>query len=102
MEYLALINGTPRNVPQMKFRVPAETHAGLVGDWHAGKLYRPDNAALRAALPHRWRKAFDRSQLWHVENAARRSEGFRVPLHSARGRYLATVYLRPIAETESN
>ena len=92
MEFFCTVNGTPRNVPlsQMKFRVPG-TLAALVGTWVDGRPWLPDPAAFRAALPFRWRKAFDRDgAFWHGEGSAY------VTLRDRRGRYLATVYCNPV------
>jgi len=63
---------------------------GLVGVYRAGKPYGPDRAAIREALPHYYRKAFDRADgtFWLTEG----TENFHVDLRDARGRYLNRVY----------
>ncbi len=69
--------------------VPA-VHAGLVGFYDAGIPYRPDNDAVRAALPYRWRKAFDRADsAWWFNEAGTTATA---KIHTARGRYLTTIY----------
>jgi len=42
----------------------------------------PDRDAIRAALPHYWRKAFDRAAVWHTSDTLHAG----VTLHSAAGR----------------
>lgn len=88
MQFFCMINGTPRNVPNMKFHVDGEECA-LVGTWHDGKPWRPNKAQFRAALPARWRAAFDREQsFWHVEGKPQ----CHISLSDRRGKYLATIY----------
>jgi hypothetical protein len=43
-----------------KARIPA-VPAPLVGVWHAGETWRPDSDAVKAALPHYYRVAWDRA-----------------------------------------
>jgi hypothetical protein len=57
-----------------------------------GTTVKPDSAAIRAALPHYYRKAFDRAcgAIWfdkHDDN-----KPAYITLRDARGRYLNTVY----------
>lgn len=100
MQFFCLVNGTPKNVPisQMKFRVDGDECA-LVGTWHNGKPYAPNRQQFRAALPYRWRKAFDREcqglAFWHDD----RLKQCHISLSDRRGRYLATVYCQPIEES---
>lgn len=97
MKFFCMVNGDPHNVTleQMKFHVDGEECA-LVGTWHEGKPWRPDKAQFRAALPYRWRQAFDRAlAFWHVDGEAQ----CHVALHDRRGRYLATVYCMPVRES---
>ena len=78
-------------------RVPGVL-AAIVGTWVDGRPWRPDPVAFRAALPFRWRKAFDRDgAFWHDkrDNAA---PAYTV-LRDRRGRYLATVYCNPLRES---
>ena len=63
--------------------------AVYAGDWweEAKDILTPDRDAVRAALPHYWRKAFDRTTFWHID-------GQKTPyctLYSTRGRRLATI-----------
>lgn len=91
--FFCMINGTPRNVRNMKFHVDAEECA-IVGTWHAGKPWQPNRAQFRAALPARWRPAFDReSHFWHDSVAGSVKKGqCRISLSDRRGLYLATIY----------
>lgn len=98
MQFLCLINGTPANVKteNMKFRVDGDECA-IVGSWHNGKPYRPNREQFRAALPYRWRAAFDREQaFWHSKEGG--AEQCKISLSDARGRYLATIYCQPVQE----
>lgn len=69
--------------------------AALVGHWIDGKPYAPDKQAIREALPHYYRKAFDRSngQFWFTEP----NNGFaHLSLHPARGRgVLVSIWATP-------
>ena len=91
-----MVNGTPSNVPkhQMKFHV-AGAECALVGTYHNGKPYEPNRLDMRASLPARWRKAFDRAceglTYWHDNNKALCT----LNLSDRKGRYLATVYCVP-------
>jgi hypothetical protein len=38
--------------------------AGLIGDYRRGVPYQPLESEVRAALPHRYRAAFDRALKW--------------------------------------
>jgi len=84
----------------VKFDITGETfkgfavsgvEAGVVGFYVDGKPYRPNNQEVRAALPFRYRKAFDRAHgaWWFNGNAAH------VALRSARGAHLVTLYANP-------
>ena len=102
MQFLCLVNGTPRSVPisQMKFRVDGDL-CHVVGTWHEGKPYAPNREQFRAALPQRWRKAFDRAcagvPFWHGKH----TEQCSISLSDRRGRYLATVYCQPIQDPDA-
>ncbi len=66
------------------------TEAGLVGFYDGGVPYHPNNEAVRAALPYRWRKAFDRADsAWWFNEAGTTATA---KIHTARGRYLTTRY----------
>lgn len=69
--------------------VPA-TPAVLVGWYDRGELWRPDPVAVRAALPYRWRKAFDRAGSFWYDNANKRAPY--VVLRDHRGRPMLTLY----------
>lgn len=62
---------------------------GMTGVLHEGKLVVADRAAIRSALPHQWRKAFDRSQLWWSNEAPRAS----ATLYGSRDEVLARLYI---------
>lgn len=101
MEFFCMVNGTPNNVPisQMKFHVLGDECA-IAGTWVDGKPYTPNKAAFRAALPYRWRKAFDRAceglAFWHDYAPGSGKPGkSQINLSDRRGKYLATVYCVP-------
>lgn len=84
------------------FALPA-VPAVYAGVWHEGETLTVDRMALRAALPHRWRKALDRAgSMWWPKSACLPAKGFdirenetpqgHIALHDRRGRYLTTVY----------
>lgn len=103
MRFFCMINGTPRNVPNMKFHVDG-LECTLVGTWHNGKPYEPNREQFRAALPQRWRKAFDREckglVFWHETGVGKNySPQCHVSLSDARGRYLTTIYCQPVKES---
>lgn len=77
-------------IHQMKFQVDA-VEAGLVGAYHGGKPYQPDRAQFRAALPYRWRKAFDRAE-FHMLGNVPNDKVVRVHLHNRRGHYITSIY----------
>jgi hypothetical protein len=75
--------------------------AGLIGHLRNGQLVRPDGAAIRVALPHYYRKAFERSNgmFRYVSEVAGDDGNTRksayCTLYSSRGRYLNTIYAIP-------
>lgn len=73
--------------------VGAVRSPGLAGVWdnEAKEIVVADRAALRTCIPHHWRKAFDRAQIWWRTDTALGS----TTLYSSRGRLLGTVYLYP-------
>lgn len=81
-----------------KFFVPAK-RATLHGYWNEAEResYIPTAAAVRAGLPYRWRKAFDRSggNFWFPQN--KRDGAPFLTLRDYRGVYLTTVYAIPAA-----
>ena len=68
-----------------------------------GKHLRPDYAAIRQALPHYHRKAFDRAQGWWFPLTMRAAVGYAIngdnqcslTLSDRRGRLLGTIYAIP-------
>lgn len=89
-----------------KFIVPA-IEAVMSGTWNAtdAKLLRPDPAAIRAALPAKWRKAAERWNgcFWHDAATDARWNGERFTGHvpfatlrdSRNKRTLCTIYAIP-------
>lgn len=67
--------------------------AGMIGCYRDGKPYRPNNEAVRAALPYRYRRAFDRAHgaWWFNGDSAH------VALRGYRGNYMVTLYANPKA-----
>lgn len=73
--------------------VPAMLCGHLDSD--SGAIVSPDAAAVRSALPHYWRKAFDRAgSFWFPKDG---NGAAHVALHDSRGRYRNTVYAIPCA-----
>jgi len=74
--------------------------AGLY-DETSGRILAPDHDAVREALPHYWRKAFDRGgRFWYDRNARMTPDGLKgsapyLTLRGSRGRILATLYAIP-------
>lgn len=81
-----------------KAHIPAEKASGMVGHLGPRGLVVPDRAAVAAALPYRFRKAFDRAgQFWF--NRHRDSAPATMMLSDRRGKYLTTLYLQPIRDS---
>lgn len=76
----------PLNIATVK-AVRQRSHAG---NWFAcvQDFMTPDRDAIRAALPHYWRKAFDRATMWHTADSLKAN----CTLHDVRGRVLASIY----------
>ena len=66
----------------------------ISGHWdkETKDIVTPDKAAVRNALPHYWRKAFDRASVWFPKDGDKPAYA---TLYNSRGRYLNTVYLIP-------
>ena len=93
MEFLLLWSGNRRGMK--KARIAGVESRGIAGIWRNGKLYTPDRAAIRAALPFRYRAAMDRDPcIWfdahHDDRAAT------MHLYSSRGKELVQLYLQPL------
>lgn len=98
MHYLLLWSGDVRGM--RKAHIPAVEAPGMTGHLGPHSLVVPDRAAIAAALPYRFRKAFDRAGgFWFDKN--RETSPAHVTLRDRRGKYLTTLYLQPIRE-ESN
>lgn len=93
MEYLLLWSGEKRGMK--KARIPAKEHNGVYGHWRDGRLYIPDLAAVRAALPFRYRKAHDRNAAIWFDRDRNDAPAVR-NLTDCRGRPLLTLYLQPL------
>ena len=75
-----------------KPRVPAVDTGGMVGHYVDGKCLTPDGAAVRAALPYRYRKAFDRAGgRWWYNKYADSAPGY-LRLIGSRGQWLNDVH----------
>lgn len=77
--------------------------AMLAGHLEPGtnEIVGPDQAAVRAALPHYYRKAFDRSgiRFWfREERGSGRLRPAYMTLYSKRMKYLNTVYAIPVVK----
>ena len=77
-----------------KPRVPAIDTGGMVGHYVDGKCLTPDGAAVRAALPYRYRKAFDRAGGRWRYNKHPPAPGY-LKLIGSRGQWLNNVYAIP-------
>lgn len=66
--------------------------SGLVGVYRQGVPYEPDRAAIRAALPHYYRAAFDRNKgsFWFERD--REECNAYLTLYDRRGKHLNTIY----------
>jgi hypothetical protein len=97
MEYLLLWSGDVRGMK--KARIGHVLAEGVLCDYDAASNHpvAPDRVAVRAALPYRLRKAFDRNPSWtrqrDVENAP-----WTVALHTTRGKWITTLYLQPLTK----
>lgn len=69
--------------------------SALAGHLRNGELVRPDVDAIRAALPHYYRKAFDRSGKGFAFHKHDDSKPAHCHLHDRRGRYMNTIYAIP-------
>lgn len=69
--------------------------AGIVGHYVDGVPYQPDRDAVRAALPHYWRKAFDRTNGTWWFNKHDATMPATLSFSDRRGRYLNTLYAIP-------
>ena len=78
-----------------KPRVPAIDTGGMVGHYVDGKCLTPDGAAVRAALPYRYRKAFDRAGECFWFHAHDNSAPSYLRLIGSRGQWLNNVYAIP-------
>ena len=98
------IHMTGRVTPDM-FRVAA-VPAVYAGTWDetACDILKPDVAAVRAGLPYRFRKAFDRASGFWFDKGSRfdgnrfSGETPHMTLSDWRGRYMGTVYALPCSE----
>ena len=91
----------PRLWGKPSVRATPATVVGLY-DEKAREIWAPDRAAIREALPHQWRRAFDRQggNFWHDRDARMTADGFKgrapyLTLRGSRGRTLATLYAIP-------
>lgn len=94
LQYNVQLNA--HGVIRFKATVPAR-EAGIVGDYHNGVPYQPDNDAVRKVLPYRYRKAFDRTlKWWQTESMSGRSLPLKCELHTARDhKPMGTLFATP-------
>lgn len=98
MEYLLLWSGDKKGM--RKARIPAFESRGIAGHWRNGKLWIPDAASIRAALPFRYRAAFDRACGVFWFDARGKDFPASMRLESSRGKPLVTLYLQPLTKGE--
>lgn len=92
MQYLLLWSGEKRGM--RKARISAVESRGLCGHWRNGALLVPCRDSIRAALPYRYRKSFDRASMWYQDRGPTVCH-----LASTRGKSLVTIYLQPLEST---
>lgn len=104
MTLLFSIHASPSPKGFGKPSVHAVPPAGLVGvyDEVTGEVWTPDANAIREALPHQWRKAWDRASgsFWYDKNGRMTPEGLKgstpyKTIYRADGSRLATIYALP-------
>lgn len=97
MKYLMLWSGNVRGMK--KQTIAAQPAIGFLSDTDGnGNLVTPNAALVRAALPARLRKAFDRSSLTRRHEPG--NSPFWYELRNVRGEWITNVYLQPL-EVES-
>ena len=80
---------------RVRAQAPA-VEAGVVGDWYQGKPYQPDPVVVRATLPYRYRKAFDRAlKWWQTDSMSGRAMPLKCDLVTLRGKPLGTLFATP-------
>ncbi len=101
MKYLLLWSGY---VPGMKKAViPAlENKRGICGHYIGEKIYVPCAESIRAALPYKFRAAFDRSGgvLWFDKRGADYPASVTL-CYAKSGRDMVTLYLQPLTKGHS-
>jgi hypothetical protein len=100
MDYLLLWSGAVRGM--RKARIPSTPAPGMIGHIGPLGLVNPDPAAVRAALPYRFRKAFDRAGPYFWYDKYARVGPAVLRLSDRRGKPLVTVYLQPLTAEEEN
>lgn len=105
MEFALIISGPSAPTPAPRVQaVPSATGIGVY-DHATQETWQPARAAIRSALPYRWRKAYDRASGPWYDADARMKGGKCVPtlpymsLYGRRGRHLANVYFAPVVES---
>jgi len=81
----------------IRFRATVDAkEAGIVGDYLNGVPYQPDNAQVIAAIPYRYRKAFQRAlKWWQTDSMSGRSLPLMCRLETLRGKPMGTLYATP-------
>lgn len=93
LTYNLTINANGRTIFSCE-SIPA-VESGIVGDYFAGKPYQPSEAAVTAALPYRYRKAFARALKWWETSGSSRRVPLMCRLESTRGANMGTMLVTP-------
>lgn len=98
-KFLIVCSGSHHRWKFTKAEVDAVQNPGVVGYYHDDKPWIPDHDAVREALPHHWRKAFDRAGPFRWCQWCGNEHPGHVPLTDARGQYITTIYAQPLVNT---
>lgn len=103
MEFLLLWSGDVKGMKKARI-AGFENKVSTLGSWQGGKLYLPDPAQLRNALPYRFMASYDRAINWHgLPQIWMDATNGKAPLtirlqDSTLKRNLVTLYLQPLTE----
>lgn len=90
------VNGNGFKGAQVGTTAPGEV--GVIGCYHNGLPYAPDRAAIRALMPHKWRKAFDRATVFWWNREAISCDTARLDVYALDGRLLTQVFCHAVRE----
>lgn len=100
MEYLLLWSGDVKGLEKARINSVAATGYHSDKCPETGKYVMPDKIAVRALLPYRLRKAFDRSQAARYSKPGQlKAQPWCFKLTSVKGRFLTQIYLQPLRAT---